>query len=168
MHFFSFENPYFRIITGVAAVIMIAAVLWLLSRKALPKRLRVENSGYDVRGHIIPQRARIVYDRREKILRIVSPETPDPVSRCDAVFLLYPVNRRWTPSQQRCIGVWYIAGGSQGVTTVTVNGITVTRNGANQFVGPNGTGAPVRIEGRRLAVSICTPRSSLNCTLKSK
>ena len=167
MKFFSVTNPFLWLKVG-GIVAGIALVLWFLSRKALPKRIRVENNDFNVRGQIIPQQERIVYDRREKILRIVSPGTPDPAWKCNAVFHLYPVNRRWTPSQQRCIGVWYIAGASQGVTTVTVNGITVTRNGANQFVGPNGTGAPILIRGRRLLVLIRTPCSSLRCTLESK
>ena len=91
-----------RIIALILA--LLALILFIMSRKALPKDLIAERRAFLIRGRPAGNGA-YTYDRKGKSLQVSTPPIDDVEASCGVTFSLYPVDRRWTPSRKRKIGI---------------------------------------------------------------
>ena len=147
------------IILGIVAII-----LFVMSRKVLPKRMAVERSSFVLKGRNIgPGSA--TYDRKSKVIILKSMEVPaQPEAVCKATLRLYAVDRRWTPSKRRRVGISGITNVSSGVRKINIDGTVYERNNKGKFVMKSDPEAPMKEEVRSPMFKVESSRSYMDCS----
>ncbi|MCR5783060.1 MAG: hypothetical protein K6G90_10045 [Clostridia bacterium] len=150
---------------GFLILLVIAAIiLFIMSRKVLPKHINSNNIVFTLNGREISG-TKLDYSRKGKTLSIKSPPTPNVDDRCTAKFTLYPVGKRWTSSKRRKFGISKITAGG-GVQDIQLNGTTYIRNDHGTFVPATDPEATqIKEEGYCPMIGINTRRSNVTCTL---
>ncbi len=161
-----------KIVRDLIKVIIAGGVITLfvlfMSQKALPSRISKENFRFEVHHRAIGAAIGVQYDRRSKKISIQSPQTQNPEDKCQISLLLYPVSRRWTPSRRRQIGIRGINGASNGVTNVTVSGVSFIRDNGKLVVKGQDPNAPLQITGTSHNIRVNAHASLLTGTVESK
>ncbi len=156
------------LIRGIVAALIITIFVWFMSQKALPNKIARENFRFEVHHKAIGAAIGVQYDRRGKKITIQSPQTQNPADRCQVSLLLYPVSRRWTPSRRRQIGIRGVNGAANGVTNVTVSGVSFIRDKSGLVVKGQDPKESLQITGTSHNIRIIAHASLLTGTLESK
>lgn len=154
----------FLIILGILLLILI--ILFIMSRKALPKDLIAERREFKLKGRNAGT-GKYSYDRKGKTLQLASPPVPtDMESECRITLSLYPVDRRWTPSRRRKVGIRDITGASMGVARVRIDGTAYEKKGGKfcQRLAPDD---PIKEESTNPSIRIETKKSIYDCSFTS-
>ncbi len=119
-------QPYSQIwrwlIYVVIFAILLALFLLFMSRKVLPRKrsLVKEKCDFYIKNKRVGG-GDFNYDPKNKTLKISSMKGVAYESECKATFKLYPVDKRWTRSKNRGIGVCDVTNVSMGVTSINLD-----------------------------------------------
>jgi len=151
----------------LAVLLVIAIIVFIMSRKVLPKDLIAERREFKLRGRNAGT-GKYSYDRKGKTLQLSSPPVPtDMDAECRITLSLYPVDRRWTPSRRRKVGIRDITGASMGVVRVRIDGTAYEKIGGKfcQKLAPED---PIKEESTSPSIRIETKKSSIyDCSFTS-
>ncbi|MEE1086671.1 MAG: vWA domain-containing protein [Schaedlerella sp.] len=104
--------------------IILALLMFYMSRKVLPKGIILDRMEFTVLGRPMDNGGEISYSRKGRSLSIDSIPVPHKMAaECHVVFSLVPVDRRWTPSRSRRIGIVAVDAMGMGVTGIKVDGV---------------------------------------------
>lgn len=158
-------GKFWRWLKWVMIVLAIAAViLFIMSRKVLPKKVTVEKSSFVLRGRNIGE-CDATYDRKSKTIILESMDVPSqPELACSATFGLYAVDRRWTPSRRRRIGINRVLDYGMGVKKISIDGEICEKNADGDFVMKSDPSAQINVVGRNPMFRIETSRSYVDCS----
>ncbi len=146
------------VILGVIAFI----VFLIMSQKVLPRQLVPERVAFFLKGRNVGG-GDVTYDRKGKSLMIKSIPVPSQMdAECKASFKLYAVDRRWTPSKRRRIGISDISNTSMGVTKVRIDSSAFEKKGG-KFVLKGAVDDPIREETQSPIIKIETNKSYIEC-----
>lgn len=149
-------GKFWRWLKWVMIVLAIAAViLFIMSRKVLPKKIYSGERSFVVKSKEIGP-GKFGYSKKQRVISLKSEKVPSrPEAECRITLKLYPVDRRWTKSRNRRIGISDITGASQGVTSVIISGTEYEKQNG-KFVLPNNPNAPIKKEVKRPQVMMST------------
>ncbi len=147
---------------------LIALILFIMSRKALPKDLIAERREFKINGRQAGNGKAPNYDRKGKTLKLDSgSDSQNFEVVCQATLSLYPVDRRWTPSRRRKVGIRGISGTSIGVIRVKIDGTSYEKDSKGRFVQRLAPDDPVKEESSNPNIRIETKKSTFDCSLVS-
>jgi len=98
------KNPILALCLLILLLLLIL-LIWIMTRKALPKRVELMSSKFSVSGHSLERsRASLSYSRKRRELYVESPKYPaEPKAQSKLTLSLEPVDRRYKKSSQRGI-----------------------------------------------------------------
>ena len=168
-------------------LLIIALIVWWMTRKVLPKTISIENNSTNFR--ILPNprplkgvHAKARYDRKSKVLRITSPASPKPGCASSVSFTLQACDPRYKRSRDRKVMVTNISAPTN-VNMVEINGTSFVRYPAKsgKFVDSNAIGMlspgesapPVEYKMKNATITVSAADgkkklSSMECSLKHK
>ena len=143
--------------------VLIALFCIFMSQKVLPKKLNKENMSFFMMGREIGG-GTLRYDRKGRKLEIKSDAVPNKFdAECRASFSLVPVDRRWTASKNRQIGIVGITSSTLGVNKIVVDGVIFTKKDG-KFVPKSSPDEPIDEKTNAPNIKIETRYSYLDCT----
>lgn len=150
-----------KILTISLAVLSVAGlILFIMSRKVLPKDLIAERREFKLRGRDAGNGA-YTYDRKGRLLQVSTPPIDDVEASCGVTLALYPVDRRWTPSRRRRIGIKDISARGLNVSRVRIDGTAYEKGEKGRFIQKLSPDDPIKEESSNPEIRVETRRSSL-------
>lgn len=142
-------------------LLITAIILFIMSRKVLPKDLIADKREFKLRGRNAGD-GKYNYDRKGKSLRLESPPVPtDMYAECKVTLSLYPVDRRWTPSRRRKVGIKDITGPSMGVVRVRIDGTAYEKMENGRFAQRLSPEDPIKEESINPSIRIESKKNSV-------
>lgn len=147
--------------------ILLLLILFYMSRKVLPKRIDLDRLEFTVLGRAIDNGGEISYSRKGKSLSIDSIPVPHKMqAESHVIFSLAPVDRRWTASKNRKIGIVAVDPTGIGVTEVRVDGVAFEKKMPDGiWVVRGAQDEPINEKVRNADIVIETQYSTLRCSL---
>lgn len=142
-------------------LLITAVILFIMSRKVLPKDLIADKREFKLRGRNAGD-GNYNYDRKGKTLRLESPPVPtDMYAECKVTLSLYPVDRRWTPSRRRKVGIKDITSPSMGVVRVRIDGTAYEKMENGRFAQRLSPEDPIKEESVNPSIRIESKKNSV-------
>lgn len=159
----SYKAIWRWLIYVVILAVILLLILFFMSRKVLPKGITIDRLEFTVLGRPIENGGDISYNRKGRTLSVDSIPVPNRLdAECQAYFTLVPVDRRWTPSRRRNIGIVAVDGtGSR----IKVDGTIFEKDGNGNWGVRGAFGNPIMEKTRDANISIETRFSTLRCSL---
>lgn len=160
-------SKWIKILLIILGILILALIIFfIMSRKVLPKDLIAERREFKLKGRNAGN-GKYSYDRRGKTLQLASPPVPtDMDAECRITLSLYPVDRRWTPSRRRKVGIRDINGASMGVVRVRIDG-TAYEKKDGRFCQKLAPEDPIKEESTSPSIRIETKKSIYDCSFTS-
>lgn len=151
----------------VEFLILLALILFYMSRKVLPKGILLDRMEFTVLGRPMDNGGEISYSRKGKSLAIDSIPVPHKMAaECHVVFSLIPIDRRWTPSRSRRIGIVAVDAMGMGVTGIKVDGVMFEKKMPDAvWVVRGAEDEPINEKVKNADIVVETKFSTLRCSL---
>lgn len=145
---------------------ILALILFIMSRKAMPKGMVVERINFQLMGRTIPGGGEASYDRKGKMLSIDSIPVPNKMAaEIHVSFNLIPIDRRWTASKKRRVGIVGINVLDMGSDRVNIDGAKFEKNKDGMFVPTGAKNDPIDEKVRNPIIKVYTKQSQIECSM---